>query len=832
MKPKILDNYSNNDYPYEIFFPRKYSPVNRRNLDKDQESLKQKFTNNQNITLGPIKTYDNNLNLTSTISKSLKTVTLSSNIYTNYINFYTKLTHKNSFKTPKATEYPLLKNEKYLHITTETLIPKETKNEKNSLPLDLSNSLFISAIKETNVLKKVQKGKKHAFKSINYKNLFDRAKSYKIEKDFKNLCEQNLFETKFLNKIGIQKKDLYNCYEEKQKNFIFFKEYIKGLDNSKDFFKENNFKKDITFNGKTAIKKENLEFKLDISSLCFKFYPLKENIDKESKKIKSQKLYFPYELMPFFYLLDFTSFKVFISEIITFNQSNNGFEYIKENLLKKKLKKYINFISNSSENNPQFINNITYNKKEYLFSFIYDWIVTNDSQKEEKSEINKNKKESDMPNNNYKCFKLKITLPKIKFSIENLNIKIIRYLNKHMIAKLLKNKFKNWEKFIFFDLFSLKKFKLLNNLIFLNKPDKFQNQKIHLNKVFNIHNKNYEFFLTQIGDDYSFYYTFVPYIILVLFGEKRKKFQKINMSLKESRNLYQFGKVWGMINTLFKCMFINTLKNQIFYKFDLLDDNNNELINLIKDENNKQNLFKESNSQIDNLNKDNINNNNSYKKIMSKNIIKRDKENIIHSKYKDKTYEILLLDCTFLKMNISSIKLEYKYYHIPSKILKNIFNIKDESKLVNSNITDIPLMSKYIGENCKSILSAKEADIISEEEKMIDKAEIKDEEYKYEKTKNVFSRNQNRNKLNTIQMIKNHDSIKNVINVQTNFQEEEMKLQKKNSDISVNEKENMLSKSRTKKISDKNLNEINQNRIEFSFRDFKKKKTFSMKNFN
>ena len=230
--------------------------------------------------------------------------------------------------------------------------------------------------------------------------------------------------------------------------------------------------------------------------------------------------------MPFFYLLDFTSFKVFISEIITFNQSNNGFEYIKENLLKKKLKKYINFISNSSENNPQFINNITYNKKEYLFSFIYDWIVTNDSQKEEKSEINKNKKESDKPNNNYKCFKLKITLPKIKFSIVNLNIKIIRYLNKHMIAKLLKNKFKNWEKFIFFDMFSLKKFKLLNNLIFLNKPDKFQNQKIHLNKVFNIHNKNYEFFLTQIGDDYSFYYTFVPYIILVLFGEKRKKFPK------------------------------------------------------------------------------------------------------------------------------------------------------------------------------------------------------------------------------------------------------------------------------------------------------------------
>ena len=68
--------------------------------------------------------------------------------------------------------------------------------------------------------------------------------------------------------------------------------------------------------------------------------------------------------MPFFYLLDFTSFKVLLSEIIIFYKYNNCFEYIKENLLFKKLKKYFNYIDNCLRDKSEYINNITYNKKE------------------------------------------------------------------------------------------------------------------------------------------------------------------------------------------------------------------------------------------------------------------------------------------------------------------------------------------------------------------------------------------------------------------------------------------------------------------------------------
>ena len=76
--------------------------------------------------------------------------------------------------------------------------------------------------------------------------------------------------------------------------------------------------------------------------------------------------------MPLFYLLDFSSFKVLLSEIIIFNKTNNCFKYIKENLLNKTFKKYIDYISNSLKNKNGYLDDITFNKKETIFPLIYD----------------------------------------------------------------------------------------------------------------------------------------------------------------------------------------------------------------------------------------------------------------------------------------------------------------------------------------------------------------------------------------------------------------------------------------------------------------------------
>ena len=157
-------------------------------------------------------------------------------------------------------------------------------------------------------------------------------------------------------------------------------------------------------------------------------------------------------------------------------------------------------------------------------------------------------------NNNYKCFKLKINITKIKFKVDNLKIKINKLLNKQIIANLLGNKFKKWKKFIFFDLFGTKRFKLMMNIIMQNMHYKITIKKINLNSKCNRLNTDYEFFLTKMGENNSLYYALIPYIILMLIKSNKQKFQKINLNLKESINLIKYKKCWGIINTLFKCM--------------------------------------------------------------------------------------------------------------------------------------------------------------------------------------------------------------------------------------------------------------------------------------
>ena len=766
-------------------------------------------------------------------SKSLKTVALNSKLYSNYINFYSTITQKNSFKIPRMINYPILKNKEFISIKLQPLLIKDSNKEKVSFSNETSNSIFLSYMKEIKPIKKIILKKPYGFKYGKTKIRFDRLKteeSFTAEKYFGELCEKNLFESEFMDRTEIKKIDMNNCYEEKQKNFKFFCEYISILDDLENIFTEENFYKNISFNGRTAIKNKNIEFNLNIYSLCFKFFHLSDN--KTNKK-ESQKLYFPFILLPLFYLLDFTSFKVLLSEIIIFNKTNNRFEYIKENLLINIVKKYLDYISNSLKNKNGYLDDITYNKKETIFSLIYDWIVTTHSLNEGEERKNNDKKPNNNFNNNYKCFKLKIVLPKIKFSIDNLKIKISKFLNKHIIAYLLKNKFKKWENYIFFDLFSTKKFKIIINLIMLNKYYQIPLKKIKLNKIYKVQNKYYEFFLTQIDQNYSIYYTFIPLTILIIFGEKDKKFQKIILSLKESITLIKNEKNCGMVNTLFKCMFLDRKNNRIFFKLELFEDYKNEINKVIKEENKKNN---------DDINSDNI------KKVQTLNSSFREKrKDKMQTRYKDKIYEIFLLDCSFHKINITSSNSEDKYYIVPQNILIDILNLKNINKLFNTNYTNIPLMAKYIGENSQSILSAEESNYASEEKKMIDKSDIGDDKHKKaeyndglpnEILEKANSTNQNAfNKLQTFNIFQS----KNMVNKEAKKTKNEEKLNDENKNIKVEKrltnkyvfpKEIFIASSEKRRVSITNLNDLNQIRSDNINRDIIKKKTFILKKYN
>ena len=378
----------------------------------------------------------------------------------------------------------------------------------------------------------------------------------------------------------------------------------------------------------------------------------------------------------------------------------------------------------------------------------------------------------------------------------------------------------------------------------LNKFYGISLKKIRLNKIYKVHNKYYDFFLTQIGENSSIYYTFIPHVILIVFGEKDKKFQKIILSLKDSINLVKYEKDWGMINTLFKCMFFDKMKNKIFFRFDLLEDDKNELYNDINKTNNKNN-----NPQKENANKNKSSDIGIIKKVSSLRHSMRVKKNEqTYTRYKDSMYEISLLKCSLRKINITSYSSEDKYYIVPQNILNGIFNIKDENKIFNSNFTDISLMAKYIGENSQSILSAKESNNISEEKKMIEKADIENDIYKYDLIKisspkketfdKTISRNQYTfNRLKTFQITQSKDLLRKDIEKETKKKEkvengkDKIKVGKRLSNKYVFPKGITFGRSEEKRVSITNSKELIQNRFENIKNDFLRR-TLTLRKYN
>ena len=371
----------------------------------------------------------------------------------------------------------------------------------------------------------------------------------------------------------------------------------------------------------------------------------------------------------------------------------------------------------------------------------------------------------------------------------------------------------------------------------LNKYYKLPLKKIKLYKTYKIQNKDYEFFLTQLGENFSIYYILVPYKVLILFGGKIKKFQKFNLSMNDSINLYKFGKKWGLINTIFKCMFLDKEKNKIFLKLEPLENYKNELNFATKVKSNKnKNRFKIANLK-NNLNSKSV----EYKNFNSKYYnTKEKKENKMKTKYKDRIFEISIINFSLHIIKINSNISEDKYYIVPQNILNGIFSINDINKILNTNCKDISLMGKYIGENIKDILTAKESNNISEEQDMIDGADIIDDPSKKDTPKreksvkrqaslnpNVF------NRVKTFQEIQHNNILKQEINKEEIIENVNNKnrMKKKFSDKYTFPKGIIITKTEKKRVSITNLNELKQRRFDNISRDIIRRRTLNLKNF-
>ena len=500
--------------------------------------------------------------------------------------------------------------------------------------------------------------------------------------------------------------------------------------------------KSMNYNIKNYFKKEDFTFHIDIESICLKFIN-QEDVNKskysnENNEKKSQKLFLPFEYLPLFYLLDYTSFKVFLSEIIYYNKETNLMEINQEEVLQmlNKYKKFITLnIINQDANKKRAMEKITYNCKEHHYQTIYDWIIYLKTEEENHLEIEESKYEAENNEDNDDktikfnydkniIYKLKIILPMIKFQIINRNIYIKKYLNKNLLINILKNNFEKWEEKVLCELFMNKKFRnIMNSTISSNSGDSYEynyslaTRKIFIDKVENkeklINKSKYEFFITNANKEFSHYLYYSPYSILVLFGKEKEKkfFSKISVNIKESINLYKYSQYWGYMNTLNKCLTINKNNQKIFLNLQILEENPEKFINLQKNENGGGVLGNE-------------------------NIKDLDTEGII--KYNNNyDLEMYLLNCSIVEIQITQFKMDKRFYKVPKDLL-DIFlsdNIKDEQNL-----------NMYINDFCDYILFNDEIYNLKREEMELRRKALNNdgsvqfvEDFSSEKHKTVFS---------------------------------------------------------------------------------------------
>jgi len=695
----------------KFYFPYKIFNVERNSKSQTNIFSKEHSTINSTNLINKKTIEVNNF------VKKLKSTILSSKIFSKYMDNYIGQTQDFSFKSPGNTVYPLKKNFQYLPITFQKsqIIDElmDVSKKDNEIDNEKDNEKDINSVIE----------KSYGFKYKKTKIVINRDKDFyhqnseekKKSKIFMSFSEGNFYSNELLKTFDLNNIDINNNIEIIKSNFEYLQESIININSLENFINENS----IEFKIKSLFNKEAIQFNMHIFSLCFKFYEIHKEENKlndNSKVIKKYKLYLPFKLLPFFYLLNYSYFKNFISEIIYYDKEKKEMDF-NQDKFRQVLQKYSIYLTNIYQKNQnEKFQDITFYKNEFAYNNYYDWIIINEKDNKNKESI---------------IYKMKIVFPKVIFEDKNNKIKVINHLNKNIIIKILKKCFIDWEKLVLFDLFSHKQFRfLINNILiggkkYYDKTLKLYENKAYMglentiniksiNKTFNNFiqsNKNYEFFITEGEKKKSYYYKFIPNIILILIGETKKKFQKINLNLKESRKLYELSKYWGAINTLFKCMYKDEMNNKIYFKLNILEDMPKELYKIIKNEKiNFRETFHYKNNNVNSASNSN-------------------KEKSNFTRYKSNEIELVLFECLLNTINIDINEAKLLYYKVPNKLLSIILTCNNNMKIVNCII------------DCydEIINNVNNIDIINEEKNMNKKVfEVKrgnspNEKYRFER---------------------------------------------------------------------------------------------------
>ena len=632
-----------------------------KSYEKEQKFFKEIFPK---IFNNKIKKVSDNLRL----DKKIKGISLSVQTYNKYMVKY-----QNLLKYPSNNYYS---TEKIKNFISYKMIKNTNLNRNNlySTLTDFSKDKFLTFNIDNNInnnnpilnhnkyISKTIYGNKNFWKykfNENKKEEFDDNEilKYFIEGTFLSAPEK-------IKDLKINEK-IFHPHILNKNDFDFYSDYLENLHKNENFTDSKSKVYEISF-----LDKSKLKFLLELKSIClifeeFDINNINDNKDNNKKvtdnnniKKNIQKIYLPFKYLPLFFLFSYSTLKVFINEIITYDIENNKFNIVINEKMENIIKKYCEYIKNkinmyTLEKNESVFKDIFYYQNEFHFNYIFPWIIYDNRNIDIKT----------------KCFKLKIMIPTINFQPEENGIIFQKYANKWLIFELVKSKFILWDRYLLYSLFMTKKFRKTISYI-LNKKRNYISYEYTTKTVGPIiddtmaKKKNFDFFVTKVLNSQNHYYYFTPFkaTISSRYHGKYNINDTINLQLNDFKKIYKLSTHLGLIATFNKFLFYNKLTKKYYFSFKFLQDITPDFMLLLK---------KDSKSCIINKN---------YKQIF---------------RYNGNEYHLIIRECLLCEKSINKNNFsELEYYQVPIDLLNFI---------LENDINDNKIFSIFINISNKLI---------------------------------------------------------------------------------------------------------------------------------
>lgn len=476
------------------------------------------------------------------IEKHSKKLILSSTNYNDYLNSYKNNTQLYTFHLPGITQYPIRKNFELIPLSP-------TRSEYSTSNIMSMNNTFTNFSTPSKKMLGnkpiIINQKKNIIKTIKFDN------EKKEVNYLEEICNSDLKQYNLSN-IDFCIKPIKNDINQKlllKNSLQFLKEKIEKITNSQNdtYMKSQNY----------TIKNEKgtFQFNLTCESMCLVF-------KKKNNDSFSQKIFLPFDLLPLFYLLEWNQFKLFISEIISFQDKVVSLDYLKMEYI---IKKYINYVKDNikvklNTKLTSSLMNITFFQNEKLFNLSYNWVVEDDD-----------------------TYTLSIQLPKVSLHGIDDDITLENLLSKKVFIDILQHNFVLWDKKILVELFLHKRVRHIMKIILNGKGDKYKGNSFNLTFIPppSKKRKEFEYFITtSIGTEECLtdFNILIPHKITMNFQKSLKVFK---LDLLQMKNLLKMKKYWPYQETIKKCLNMDRFNNKVKLDLDILDDlDDNFLSNL------------------------------------------------------------------------------------------------------------------------------------------------------------------------------------------------------------------------------------------------------------